>query len=137
MARTTSWEKIRSCFFMFVRAKSTRWPNSTRSATDALLALSVLIAVAQFGLCAAMAHWLLSSHREVQCWNVSSTRDLDFNGFGLGSRPSDFVFQTETKSLPLTYANLDKTFNVERAQENGEGLSGPEYLSAGAIGGTL
>jgi hypothetical protein len=105
---------------MFVRAKSTRWPNSTRSATDALLALSILIAVAQFGL-----------------WNVSSTRDLDFNGFGLGSRPSDFVFQTETKSLPLTYANLDKTFNVERAQENGEGLSGPEYLSAGAIGGTL
>jgi hypothetical protein len=84
-----------------------------------------------------MAHWLLSSPHEVQCWNVSSTGDFDFSGFGLGSSPSDFVFQTETKSLPLSYANLDKVFNDDRAGDNGDGLSGPEYLSAGDISGTL
>ncbi|KAG9191672.1 hypothetical protein G6011_10406 [Alternaria panax] len=137
MAPPTSWEKTQSCFFLFSRAKSTRWPNSTRCATDALLALSIIIAVAQFGLCIAMAHRLLGSIHEVQCWNVSSTGDFDFSGFGLGSSPSDFVFHTETKSLPLTYANLDKVFNLGRAEGNGQGLSGPEYLSARETDGTF
>ncbi|CAG5143937.1 uncharacterized protein ALTATR162_LOCUS1450 [Alternaria atra] len=121
MVRPTSWEKTRSCFSLFLHAKSTRWPNSTRTATDALLVLSILVATAQFGLCIAMAHRLLSSPHEVQCWNVSNTGDFDFSGFGLGSSPSDFVFQTETKNLPLTYANLDKVFNVGRAEDTGGG----------------
>jgi hypothetical protein len=137
MARLSSWEKTRSCFSLFFYAKSTRWPNSTRLVTDALLALSILFAVAQLGLCIAMAHRLLSSPHQVQCWNVSSTGDFDFSRFGLGSSPSDSVFQMEAKSLPLTYANVDKVFNVRMAVDDGEGLLGPEYLSAGEIGGTL
>jgi hypothetical protein len=78
-----------------------------------------------------MAHRLLASPREVQCWNVSSTGDFDFSGFGLGVSPEGSVLRGKRKGLPVVYRNLDRMGGGQ------EGVLGPESLSGGEIGGTL
>ncbi|KAI4623345.1 hypothetical protein J4E83_004738 [Alternaria metachromatica] len=82
--RTNPLKEARSCLTLFTHSRSTRWPSRTGLATDILLFLSILFAVAQLGLCVAMAHRLLTSPQsEVECLNVDAGSNFDFTNMAI------------------------------------------------------
>jgi hypothetical protein len=129
MARRTLRERLRSFFSFFFRAESTTWPGETRSTAIKLLTLGIILALVQLSLSASMAHKLLTTRSEAECWEV------DDGGGGYDENKSSlhvpgsfgFGLVMETKRLPLTFVNVDR---LARKQ----GALGPEYLSAGIPG---
>ena len=95
----------------------------------ALLASSALFAIAQLGLTASMAHQLLGTGNEVNCWIVNDSVDFDFNGSNSVPRASQPVLITEVKRLPLTFKNLDRVAHDNGYRvETADGLFGPALL---------
>lgn len=140
--RTNPFKEARSCLTLFTHSRSTRWPSRTGLATDILLFLSILFAVAQLGLCVAMAHRLLASPQsEVECWNVDDSSNFDFTRYGLYGDTDGYVLNRVVKTLPVLYANVDrvKFWNgMDVGWNNTDpGLMGPEYLSGKERGGVL
>ncbi|KAI4614668.1 uncharacterized protein J4E87_009469 [Alternaria ethzedia] len=140
--RTNPLKEARSCLTLFTHSRSTRWPSRTGLATDILLFLSILFAVAQLGLCVAMAHRLLTSPQsEVDCLNVDAGSNFDFTKYGIYGDTYGIVLTSDVKTLPVLYANVDRE-KFWHGMDVGinstdPGLTGPEYLSGKERGGVF
>ncbi|RAR14917.1 hypothetical protein DDE83_001755 [Stemphylium lycopersici] len=129
MAPTTFWSTASAGIANCYNAKSTCWPGRTRSVVIALLASSALFAIAQLGLTASMAHQLLGTGNEVNCWIINDSVDFGLNDSGSVPRASQPVLRTEVKSLPLTFVNLDRmAHNNGYRVEAADGSFGPTFL---------
>ncbi|EUC48598.1 hypothetical protein COCMIDRAFT_23574 [Bipolaris oryzae ATCC 44560] len=134
MARRSPIQTLRTCTRFFTTANSPSWPGPTRRTTIKLLSLGIFFAIIQLGLCAALAHKLLSMRHAVECWEVDDTvpgpqpgRVLQGLG-GSGGALDGFTMVVRTRRLPVTFVNLDRL-------EGREGVRGKMWLSLGRPGG--
>jgi hypothetical protein len=127
------WTKIRSGFSLIFDAKSTRWPNSTRSVTRNILIASIVAAIAELSVCVILPHQLLPMKNTVSCWENAN---LGLSNLDLGAVRSDFVLREEVE-LPVTFANADILMSGENSFEDEHLVFGPQYLSVRKRADTL